>query len=178
MKALLIIDMLKDFVKENAPLEVPESRNIINPIKNLIEKARKTKTMVIYICDSHREDDPEFDIWPRHCVSGTEGSEVIDELKPEKNDYIVRKRKYSGFFGTDLDSILREFKVEELIITGIVTNICVLYTSSDAVNLGYRITVPRDCVAGLNEEDHEWALKQIEEVLNGKILDSSDIEWT
>lgn len=178
MKALLIIDMLKDFVKENAPLEVPESRNIINPIKNLIEKARKTKTMVIYICDSHREDDPEFDIWPRHCVSGTEGSEVIDELKPEKNDYIVRKRKYSGFFGTDLDSILREFKVEELIITGIVTNICVLYTSSDAVNLGYRITVPRDCVAGLNKEDHEWALKQIEEVLNGKILDSSDIEWT
>ncbi len=178
MKALLIIDMLKDFVKENAPLEVPESRNIIIPIKNLITRARETKTPILYISDSHREDDPEFNIWPKHCVSGTEGSEVIDELKPEKNDYIVRKRKYSGFFGTDLDLILRELSVDELIITGVVTNICVLYTSSDAANRGYSIVVPRDCIAGLNKEDHEWALKQIEEILNGKILDSSDIEWT
>ncbi|MCD6129492.1 MAG: isochorismatase family protein, partial [Deltaproteobacteria bacterium] len=66
-KALLIIDMLNDFILSGAPLEVPEARGIILNVKKEIEEARKNKEYIIYVCDSHTEDDKEFKIWPKHA---------------------------------------------------------------------------------------------------------------
>ncbi len=164
-KALLVIDMLNDFVREGAPLEVPQTRRIIPNIARRIEEARAKGVPVVYICDSHREDDPEFKVWPRHAVRGTEGAEVVDELRPKEGDMVVPKVSYSGFFQTDLDDRLRSLGVEELILTGCVTNICVLYTAVDAYMRGYYVDVPEDSVAALDPEDHRFALRQIKEVL-------------
>lgn len=169
-KTLMIIDMLNDFVLPGAPLEVPDTREIIPNIEREIDKAKGEGYQVVYLCDSHAPDDREFQIWPKHCVKGTKGAQVVDELGPEPKDIVVEKTTYSGFFNTGLEEVLKSLGATELIITGCVTNICILYTSSDAVLRGYSVTIPKDCVAGLNKEDHEFALRQMEKVLKVKII--------
>ena len=169
-KALLIIDMLNDFVLPGAPLEVPDTRKIIPNIERETIRARAEGYPVIYVCDAHAPDDKELKVWPRHCVKGSKGAQVIDELEPEPRDTVVEKTTYSGFFNTRLEEVLKSIGATELIITGCVTNICILYTSSDAVLRGYAVMVPKDCVAGLNIEDHEFALRQMGKVLKVKII--------
>ncbi|MDH3975853.1 MAG: cysteine hydrolase [Deltaproteobacteria bacterium] len=164
-KALLIIDMLNDFVLEGAPLEVPSTREIIPAVKREIEAARAEGAPVIYVCDAHAPDDREFSIWPRHSVRGTEGAQVVHALKPDRDDIIVEKTTYSAFYKTDLEKVLNKLAVKELIITGCVTNICIMYAASDAVLRGYAVTVPRDCSAWLDVEDHDFAFRQMKNVL-------------
>ncbi|RKY62778.1 MAG: cysteine hydrolase [Candidatus Latescibacterota bacterium] len=163
--AFVIVDMLNDFVREGAPLEVPKTREVLPNIRRELERARREGMPVVYLCDRHKPDDPEFKVWPPHAVEGTEGAEVVQELAPQEGDLVIPKVSYSGFFRTDLEDRLRELGVEKLIITGCVTNICVLYTSVDALMRGYEVEVLEDCVAALDEEDGRFALKQIREVL-------------
>ena len=177
-KALLIIDMLNDFLNEGAPLEVPEGRKIIPAISKILNFARTRGWDVIYLCDNHKKSDPEFKIWPSHCVKGTKGAEVVEELKPDlgREEIIIPKRRYSGFYGTDLDLWLRELGVQTVILTGILTNICVLYSSADASQRGYEVIVVEDGTAALSAEDHEWALKQMKSVHNAKLLPEMEVE--
>jgi len=170
--ALLIIDMLNDFVLQGSPLEVPDTRGIITPIQDKIQNARGKSIPIIYICDSHEKNDKEFVRmgWPPHALAGSMGAQVIDLLKPSSHDTIILKKSYSGFFETDLDKVLKEGTISELLVTGCVTNICVLYTVADAVQRGYSVTVFKDCVAALNQRDHEFALQQLHEVLGAQIL--------
>jgi nicotinamidase/pyrazinamidase len=169
--ALLILDMLNDFVLEGAPLEVPSAREVVPNLKSEIAEARKTGVPVIYICDSHDENDLEFERmgWPAHAVEGSEGAKVFDELKPLPEDTMVTKKRYSGFYGTSLETVLKEKGITGLLVTGCVTNICILYTVADAVQRGYKVKVLANCIAGLNREDHEFALKQMREVLGAEI---------
>ena len=171
-EALLVIDMLNDFVLEGAPLEVPATREIVPHIRIEIEKARRRGIPVIYICDSHEERDPEFERmgWPPHAIAGSRGAQVIEELKPLPGDKVVTKKNYSGFFGTSLEEVLKEAGISELLVTGCVTTICVLYTVADAVQRGYKVRLLKKCVAGLNREDHEFALKQMREVLGAEMV--------
>jgi nicotinamidase-related amidase len=167
--AILVIDMLNDFILEGAPLECSAGRKIITPIKKLIEHARNKKIPVIFIADSHDPDDREFQIWPPHAVEKTKGSEVIDELKPQKGDIIVKKKTYDGFFRTNLEKILKSKKIDTVVLTGVCTDICILHTGSSATLLGYKVIVPRDCVAALTDEDHNFALKHLQNVLKSDI---------
>ncbi len=169
-KALLIIDMLNDFVKEGGALVVPDTKGIIDNIKREINKAREEGYPVVYICDSHHPKDTEFERWPVHAVEGTWGAKVIDELTPSLDDYVIPKRRYSAFFGTSLGLTLKENQVNTLVLTGTVTNICVLATANDAAMRGYKIIVPQDCVAGLDPEMHRFALRQMKEVYNAEII--------
>lgn len=165
MKALLVIDMLKDFVEPGAPLEVPEAREIIRNIKREISRARLHRIPVIYVQDAHDKDDPEFRAWPRHAVKDSDGAKTIEQLAPLKEDTIIEKVSYSGFFKTALDRKLRALGVDCVILTGVLTNICILYTAVDALMRGFTVEIPEDCVAAVNDEDHRFALKQIKEVL-------------
>jgi nicotinamidase-related amidase len=170
-EALIIIDMLNDFVLPGAPLEVPKTREVIPDIKKEIEKARAAGNPVIYVCDSHDPKDREFEKfgWPPHAVKGTKGAEIVEELGPTGDDIVIEKTTYSGFYHTDLDDILRKLGVDSLRLTGCVTHICVLFMAADAVLRDYEVTVVRDGVAGLAPEDHEAALRIMEQVLGAKI---------
>ncbi|MBI5043897.1 MAG: cysteine hydrolase [Nitrospirae bacterium] len=174
-EALLIIDMLNDFVLERAPLEVPDTRKIIPAIKGEIEKARREERPVIYICDAHAPDDKEFANfgWPAHAVKGTKGAEVVDELKPEKGDIVIEKTTYSGFYNTKLDETLKKLNVDSLRLTGCVTHICIMFTASDAVLRGYKVSVIEKGVAGLAKEDHDAALRIMKNVMGINIISSS-----
>lgn len=170
MKALLVIDMLNDFIKEDGALPTPGAEKLIPHINAKIREFHSNDWPVIFICDSHAEDDEEFEIWPKHCVVGTEGAEVVKGLDRDPEDIVVRKTRYSGFFNTDLEKVLKKNNIGALFLTGVLTDICVLHTAADAAMRGYEVKVPKDCVMALSDEAHEWALKHMKEVLNAKIL--------
>ncbi len=173
-EALLVIDMLNDFVLEGSPLEVPATREVIPAIKKEITNARVKGGPVIYICDAHEMDDREFSRfgWPAHSVKGTNGAEVVNELKPGKNDIVIEKTTYSVFFDTRLDETLKRFGITKLRLTGCVTHICILFAAYDAVLRDYKVTVVEDGVAGLSKEDHDAALRIMKNVLGVRIVKS------
>jgi len=166
MRALLVIDMLNDFLQPEGKLFVGETgRKIIPFLRNLLAQSRRKGEPVFYICDNHRHDDAEFAMFPPHCIQGTAGSRVVEELAPFDGDIIIFKRRYSAFFATELDLTLRELGVTHLVLAGVCTNICVLYTAADARNLGYQVSVFREGLASFSAEAHTFALNELEHVL-------------
>jgi len=157
--AILVIDMLNDFV--TGKLKCDRAKNIIPNLKKLIEAAREKKVPVIYCNDSHLPVDRELKLWGPHAMRGTEGAQVIPELKPEKNDFIVNKRTYSAFFETGLDPLLRDLGVDTVIITGLHTNICDRHTAADAFFRGYKIIIAKDAVEAFTEKDQVEGLEYL-----------------
>lgn len=168
--ALIVCDMLNDFVLKGAPLEVAQARAIVSDIKRKISMSRKRHIPVIYCCDGHRPADPEFSLWSKHAVKGTAGAQVIDELKPHKDDYLITKPSYSCFYKTSLDKLLKRLGITHIILTGVATNICILYTVAEASVRGYKVLVPENCVAALSQGDHRFALQQMKRVFQAKIV--------
>ncbi len=173
-EALLVIDMLNDFVLPGAPLEVPETRRIIGNVRREIDAAHAAGRPVIYICDTHAPDDKEFRRfgWPAHGVRGTKGSEVVEELKPGPGDMVVHKTSYSSFEGTALGSVLRARGIDSVRLTGCVTHICILFTAYESVLREYAVTVVTDGVAGIAREDHDAALRIMKNVLGAELVEA------
>lgn len=152
--AIIVIDMLNDFVKEKGVLKCDRAKKIIPNIRRLVGLSRLKKIPVIYANDTHTSFDKELEIWGPHAIAGTWGARVINELKTMKGDFIVEKRRYSAFYGTALDLLLRELEVSTVILTGVYTDICVQHTAADAYFRAYKIIVPIDCVEAATEKDH------------------------
>lgn len=170
-RALLVIDMIEDFAHEGGALYCgPSMGRIIPVIQSEIARARAAREPVVFLTDNHMPDDAEFKIFPPHAIAGTKGAEIIPELELAPGDVVIPKRRYSGFFGTDLDITLRERGVEALRLVGDCTNICVLYTAADARNLGYEVEVVEDGVTSFDEEAHRDALRELEKTLGAKIV--------
>jgi nicotinamidase/pyrazinamidase len=171
-EALLIVDMLNDFVLEGSPLEVPETRRVLPNIRREIDSARREGRPVIYVCDTHAPDDREFSKfgWPAHAVKGEKGSEVVQELKPAPGDTVIEKTTYSGFYRTRLEETLQRLGVGGIRLTGCVTHICILFIAYEAVLRGYEVAVVGGGVAGLGEEDHNAAFRIMKNVLGVRII--------
>jgi nicotinamidase-related amidase len=172
-KAVIIIDMLNDFV--TGDLKTDRAERIVPKLKKLVEAARKHNVPVIFSNDAHLPSDPEVvQKWGKHAIKGTRGAQVIPELKPSAKDYVVEKRTYSGFFETGLDSLLRSLYKGEgaktLIMGGLHTHICVRHTSADAFFRGYKIIIAKDGVEAFTKEEQEQGLKYLEDVYNAKIM--------
>lgn len=169
-KAVVVIDMLVDFIYFLGALYVgDDAARVVFPIVDLLEKERAAGTKIIYLCDRHTRDDAEFKMFPPHCIEGTKGAGIVSELRPQEGDAIIYKRRFSGFSGTDLDVTLREYDINELVLVGVFTNICVLYTAADARNLNYSVSVPKNCVASPDSRAHEFALKEMANSLGVKV---------
>lgn len=165
---VIVVDVINDFV--TGPLKCERAQRIIPNIRRLLDFARKKGISLIYTNDTHLPGiDEEFELWPAHALVGTRGAEVIDELKPEKGDYVIQKRRYSAFFGTSLDLLLRELKVDTLVLVGLVTNVCIQNTAADAFFQGYRIIVPEDCVEAKTEEAQKTAIEYMKKIYGCKI---------
>ncbi len=175
--AMLVADMLVDFVSPKGKLFVPEAPKTVGPIRALLRKARMAGALIVYVQDWHRPDDPEFSIWGPHAVQDSPGTRIIAELAPTDRDPIVRKRTYDPFFATDLDLILRQKAVQNLIVTGTVANICVLHAVGSADLRGYEVVVPVDTISALNPFDYQAALRQISFVYQGILTYSTGISF-
>lgn len=167
--AVIVTDMLKCFMEQGHPLYVGDkSRKIIPNVQKLLQRELDRCSKIFFISDHHDPDDPEFRMFPPHCIDGTEEAEVIPELRKFPGEVIPKKR-FSGFFETDLDKKLKRLKPEKLIICGVLTDICVLHTTADARARYYEVEVPVDCVASPDPEAHSFALKHMEKVLGAKL---------
>jgi nicotinamidase-related amidase len=170
-RALVVVDMIHDFAHEGGALYCgPSMGRIIPVIQAELDRAREAREPVVYLTDAHMPDDAEFRMFPPHAIVGTKGAEIVPELAPSETDVVIPKRRYSGFFGTDLDITLRERGVDTLRLVGDCTNICVLYTAADARNLGYAVEVVKDGVTSFDEEAHRDALRELERTLGAKIV--------
>lgn len=162
--AVLVIDMLNDFCKPGGLMVLPGAEAIYPAQRQVIAAGRESGAAIVYLVDSHRpglRNDREFEKRARHCIEGTWGAAIVEELAPEPGDIIVRKRRYSGFFNTDLDLTLKDMNVDAVIAMGVVTNICVRSTIHDAFFLGYRCVVPEDCVAATGPREQDSSLYDI-----------------
>ena len=158
--SIIVVDMLNDFV--TGALKCERASRIIPNIKSLLDFARKKEIPVIYVSDAHLSGvDEELELWPPHAIVGTKGAEIVKELKPVKGDYTLQKRRYSAFYETGLDPLLRELKVDTVVLVGLVTNVCIQHTAADAFFRGYRIIVPEDCVEAPTGEAQETAIKYL-----------------
>jgi nicotinamidase-related amidase len=178
--AVIVIDMINDFV--SGVLESDRAARIIPSIKALLDHAREQKVPVIHVTDAHLPGiDPEFEVWGKHAEAGSWGAEIVDELKPKKGDFRLLKRKYSAFQGTDLDQLLRELKVDTVVLCGVVTDICIQHTAADAFFKGYKIIVPKDCVEAVDAATQEAAIKYLRKAYGPEITSSKDLlrkKWT
>jgi nicotinamidase-related amidase len=167
--ALVVIDMQNDFVHRGGGLLVPDAASTIPAIRRLLDLARASRMRVVYSQDTHRQGDPEWEIWPEHCREGSWGWEIVDELAPDVDETVVRKARYDAFYGTQLDHILRLWGVETLVICGTGANIGVHYTAASAALRWYAIVVPRDAISALEPFDLEASLRQTTFVFSGQV---------
>lgn len=175
--AVVVVDMLNDFLVPGGKMVLPDGDRIVPCQKSLIDAGRKAGFLIVYVNDAHRpglKKDREFLKRGEHCIEGTWGAEVIDQLKPQQGDVVVIKRRFSGFFETDLDLTLKDSGIGTLIIMGVVTNICVRSTIHDAFFRGYQVIVPRDCVAATGPREQESSLYDIETHF-GEVTESAEI---
>lgn len=179
--ALMIIDCQNDFLAEGAPLENPRGRAKLPNIVAAREWARENGIPVIYTKETHRRQKVDFGMEtlrgdPEHCLEDSKGVEIVSELTPDPvRDYVVVKRRYSGFYLTDLEVLLRGLGKNTLILTGVDTNVCVYATALDAQFRNFRVIALRDCTAGTSEEIHEAFLQNIDYVL-GEVLTLGELK--
>lgn len=175
--ALLIVDMVRDFTDPEGLVYYPQNRCILPKIQKVLDECRRHNCLIIFLQHCNRKDKPDHRISTMrpNCLEGTWGIEIDPYLSVnEKNDYVIRKRRYSGFFGTDLDLVLRENHIENLIIVGTKTNCCIRATVTDAFYLDYNGIVISDCVATDSEEVNQVHLKDIQKYL-GQVMDSETL---
>jgi len=172
--AVIVVDMQNDFVKPDGSLVVPAASETIPRIRELLESAREKDVRVIYTQDTQVENDPEFDVWPEHCIKGSWGWEIIEELRPRESDLICRKNRYDGFYGTWMDHFLSSiWNIEHVVIMGTVSNICVAHTAASAGLRWYHVVVPADGISALNEFDQALTLRQVSNLYAGDVVRSA-----
>lgn len=162
--AVLVVDMLNDFCSPGGLMTLPGAEKLYPAQRAVLDAARSCRAAVVYVNDNHRSGmrgDREFVKRDPHCLEHTWGSEVVADLAPLAGDHIVIKRRFSGFFQTDLDLTLKDLDVNSVVVMGVVTNICVRSTVHDAFFNGYRVAVPADCCAATGPREQASSLYDI-----------------
>ena len=172
-RAVIVTDMLRGFLEEGYPLYCGiEARGIIPHVQKLLERELRQGSKILYLSDHHIPNDPEFRMFPPHCVEGTVEAELVPELTQYPGE-IIPKRTYSSFYNTSLDKRLKAIKPKTIIVCGVTTHICVLQTVIDTRVRGYEVEVPIDCVASFDKKAHLFTLDYMEKVLGAKLIKPS-----
>lgn len=174
--ALLVIDMIND-------LEFPEGEQLLrfalpmaDRLAALAERARAAGVPVIYVNDNFGRWRSDFGAQIEHCLNdGVRGEPIVRKLRPQPEDYFILKPKHSGFFETTLDTLLKYLGARTVVLTGVATNICVLFTANDAYMRDLHLVVPSDCVAANTKDDDRYALEQMRAVLKAEVVPAAEV---
>ena len=175
--ALLVIDMLSDWSFSDGDTLLAEAQRIAPAIEALARRCREVGIPVVFCNDNHgrwRSDLREVVATAKSA--GGPGSDIACRLEPQRTDYIVLKPKHSGFHATPLDLLLRHLGVKRLLLTGVSSDQCVLYTAADAKMNDYDISVPADCVATLTAHRQEAAMRHFADVLGAGTQPSAELQ--
>jgi nicotinamidase-related amidase len=168
--AVLVIDVLNDFLE--GPFAAPSARRLTGAVQTVIDRARARGVPVIFVCDAHTPDDPEFAVLPPHAIAGTHGAEIVDGLAPGPGEAIIKKRRYSGFFETELADLLRDLRVETIALCGLQTDCCVMHTAADGFFRGFRPVILEDAATARTEDGHRHALASMQRLYGAQVLTS------
>lgn len=164
--ALLLIDTINDLEFDGGKQFLKQLVPMAKRIAKLKSRCLEANIPTIYVNDNFGRWRSDFKTILNHCMTDdVAGKPVVKILYPHENDYFVLKPKHSGFFSSALSTLLEYLEVESLILTGITTDICVLFTANDAYMRDYRIIVPADCVAAKKKTDNKSALHLMKRVL-------------
>jgi nicotinamidase-related amidase len=177
--AIIIIDLLKGFFKNNPTLPDPlDAKKLFSIVGRLIDEGRARGVNIVFIKDNFLPEeipiDKHFKIYGPHCIIGTPDAEVVDELTPQPGDFQIRKKHYSAFNSTRLDAVLRELDVKRLYFTGAWTEACVQHSVIDAFYLNYEIKVISDAVSSPHRDAHEYALNFMRQYHRAEIITSDE----
>jgi nicotinamidase-related amidase len=175
--ALLLIDVINDLEFEGGEKLVKHAQTMASRLARLKQRAREAGISSIYVNDNFGRWSSDFRRLVDHCLNdGVRGQQVARLLAPADDDYFVLKPKHSGFYSTCLDLVLEHLGASSLIVTGLTTDICVLFTADDAYMRDYRLYVPADCSACLEMSDHEYALRFMQRVVKADIRRSDELD--
>jgi nicotinamidase-related amidase len=175
--ALLLIDVMNDLEWEDGEKILPQALAMAERIAELKKRAKAAGIPAIYVNDNFGQWQSDFQRLVDHLLhGGVRGEPLARLLHPEKDDYFVLKPLHSGFYATTLSTLLNYLEATTLLITGMATDICVLFTANDAYMRGFKIHVPRDCVAANTPAFHEEALSLMERVLKADLTPSTELD--
>jgi nicotinamidase-related amidase len=177
MKVLLVIDMLEDFFRRGLLKAI--RKDLTQKINLLTSGARGVGVPVVWVRQEFREDLADaFLVMKKReikvTIEGTRGSEILTELEKATGDYEIVKKRYSPFYGTQLDKLLLKLQVTELILAGVNTHACVRTAAVDAYQRDMEITIPSDCVASYDIEHHEITLRYLSRDI-AKVMSLDDV---
>ena len=159
---MIVVDMQNDFVAEGAKLRSAQAAAMVPRLAQTLKACRDKGIRVIYTAHVHRRDGSDMGLYDdlyspiadrSSLVDGTEGVEIFNDLAPAPGEHVIKKHRYSGFFGTDLDIILREWGVDTVIICGTTTENCCHATARDAMFRNYRVVFLADATATYDYPD-------------------------
>lgn len=173
---MIVTDVQEGFTRLGN-LASPACTAAIPRIRRIVDDELAAGTPVIFTKDSHVENDAEFEMFPPHCIVGTEEHELVEELRDAEPEAaaVIRKQRYSAFFGTELDRVLRDLAPDEVHICGFCTDICVLHTTADLRNREYAVAVRAegcetfDAPGHDHDEANRWALSHMERILGARV---------
>jgi nicotinamidase-related amidase len=176
--ALLIIDVINDLEFPGGENVLPWALRFVPRLAAVRKRARRAGMPVIYVNDHFGHWLSNFADVYRHCTRrGARGREVGRHLKPGKADYFILKPRHSGFYATSLKPLLEDLGIRRLVLSGIATNLCVLFTAHDAHMHRYPMVVLSDCCAAESDADHNIALNQLERFCDASICLSTDYQF-
>jgi len=174
-RAVIVVDMLVGFVR-SGNLCSPRYDRMVPRLLEHLAAAEAQGVPLVFLVDTHAPDDPEFAMFPPHCVEGSGEDEVIPELKGfAERGTVVRKRTFSGFHGTELGAVLERLRPEVVEVAGVCTDICVLHTVAGLRARGYAAVVREDLVDTYDapghdaEEFNRFALAHMRDVLGARV---------
>ncbi|MDQ3459660.1 MAG: cysteine hydrolase [Deinococcota bacterium] len=173
--ALLLIDVINSFEFEGAETILPRALEASAAIAGLRRRAKAAGVPVLYVNDNYGDWRSDFNHTVKEALNAR-GGPIAARLEPEDDDYFVLKPKNSGFYGTPLELLLAHLEVQTVILTGFASDICVLYTASDAHMRGFEVMVPQDCVAAESEEENSRTLELLARTLSARVLPAEDID--
>ncbi len=171
-QALLVIDMQNDFVQPGAPACVEGAYKTIGTVKNLLDHFREKGNPVIFLKREYRADGIDIELTRfddfitnrKYLVPGTEGGNIIEELTPLKGEYIIVKKRFSGFMNTELDIILRRLGIHKLVISGTQYPNCIRATAYDGIALDYYVTVITDATSAATDDIAEANIQDMRNI--------------
>ena len=177
--ALVLVDVINDLEFDGGKTLLKRALPMARRLASLAERARKAGVAVIYVNDNFGKWRSDFRTLLDHCLNDeVTGRELAHILAPEKTDYFMLKPKHSGFFSTTLDTLLEYLHVRTLVITGLTTDRCVLFTASDGHMRDLHLVVPEDCCAAQTAAQHKQAIEMMERVLEADTTPSRKIDFS
>ena len=175
---LLLIDVINDLEFEGAEQTLEQALPMAEALASLKKRAKQAGIPAVYVNDNYGRWQSNFERIVDHVIdTDTRGQPIAEMLRPEMDDYFVLKPKHSGFFSSTLDTLLEYLEASTLIITGIATDICVLFTANDAYMRDFFIVVPEDCVAAKGKEANDSALDLMRTVLKADTTPSNQLDF-